>query len=455
MKNNYTLVNYKDKRYIVAKTNNKVPFIFNYDILEKLPNSNFFLRNNYVSCKNNNKEEYLHHIVKPFTDVSIDHINQIKQDNRRQNLRYANQSIQNQNQSKRKRVVNLPENCGINPQNIPTFIWYIKDDGRHGDRWMVEIKDKYIWKTTSTKDLSTKCKFELAKKHLRNLIITRPELFIERCINGKLGENAQQLKKEFIEILKLARYEYKEEISNEDCLKEDIDGLTEHEINILRQDNDYKHKNRPDNFDISNIPKYCYYIKATKDKGDAFCCTKLHPKQKESGKDWTTTKSKKVSIEEKYKQLLEYLDNNIYNPKENIIIPQKTSPKKEITPSDKFKLLDNQQLLTIIKMKCENKTTQEVSNYIKENFNIYINRNFISKLWNGENVGLSEVILNSTEYQDMIQNTKQRNVQSKKFTKDEIAWVLSNNLDKSLSQRVILFQEQFNKTITKTYLSKL
>ena len=55
----------------------------------------------------------------------------------------------------------------------------------------------------------------------------------------------------------------------------------------------------------------------------------------------------------------------------------------------------------------------------------------------------------------MIQNTKQRTVKSKKFTKDELEWVLSNNLDKSLSQRVILFQEQFNKTITKTYLSKL
>lgn len=43
---------------------------------------------------------------------------------------------------------------------------------------MVEIKDVYNWKTTSTKDLSTKCKFELAKKHLRNLIITQPELFM-------------------------------------------------------------------------------------------------------------------------------------------------------------------------------------------------------------------------------------------------------------------------------------
>ena len=72
-----------------------------------------------------------------------------------------------------------------------------------------------------------------------------------------------------------------------------------------------KGSNLPDDCKIKaeDIPKYCYYIKATKDKGDAFCCTKLHPKQKESGKDWTTTKSKKVSIEEKYKHLLEYLYN--------------------------------------------------------------------------------------------------------------------------------------------------
>lgn len=72
-----------------------------------------------------------------------------------------------------------------------------------------------------------------------------------------------------------------------------------------------KGSNLPDGCKIKaeDIPKYCYYVKATKTKGDAFCCTKLHPKQKDSGKDWTTTKSKKIPIEEKYKQLLEYLNN--------------------------------------------------------------------------------------------------------------------------------------------------
>jgi hypothetical protein len=73
-----------------------------------------------------------------------------------------------------------------------------------------------------------------------------------------------------------------------------------------------KGSNLPEDCKIKaeDIPKYCYYVKATTLKGDAFCCTKLHPKHKESKKDWTTTKSKKVSIEEKYKQLIEYLKDN-------------------------------------------------------------------------------------------------------------------------------------------------
>ena len=310
MKNTYTVVNYNNKKYIVAETNQKLPFVFDFDLLKKLPNYTFFLRNNYISCNNDYNELYLHHIVKPYNGVSVDHINQIKQDNREENLRYATQTVQNKNQSKRTRIVNLPENCGINPQHIPTFIWYIKENGNHGDRWMIEIKNKYAWKTTSSKDLSTKCKFELAKKHLRDLVKIQPELFDGHCINGQLNELAQKLKKEFIEILKLARYEYIDNINiyNIDYLKEDISELNENEKIILHKYKDYKHKNVPENFDISDIPKYCYYVPATKTKGDGFCCGRLHPKQKESKKDWATTKSKKISIEEKYKQLLDYIN---------------------------------------------------------------------------------------------------------------------------------------------------
>lgn len=56
-----------------------------------------------------------------------------------------------------------------------------------------------------------------------------------------------------------------------------------------------------------DIPEYCYYTKASITRGDAFCCSRTHPKQKEIGKDWSSSTSKKVSTEEKYKQLMDYL----------------------------------------------------------------------------------------------------------------------------------------------------
>lgn len=136
----------------------------------------------------------------------------------------------------------------------------------------------------------------------------------------------------------------------------------------------------------------------------------------------------------------------------NAVIKRKETAKIE---KNNLKLLNHEQIIHIIKMKHQDKTTQETSDYIKKNFNIYINRNLISKLWLGENVNLEEDILNSQEYKDMLKNTKKRTSSSKKFNKEEIDWILKFNLDKSLSDRVILFHNKFNKTITKAYVSKL
>ena len=308
MKNYYKKVQYQNQWYKVVQDTNENVFVID-DALE-LPENRFYKNNStgYIYFSNGKSAILLHHLVKSYNGTSVDHINQIKTDNRKVNLRYATQTQQNKNQMKRKRNVKLPEGCGINPNDIPTFIWYIKDNGNHGDRWMVEIKDKYNWKTTSSKEYSTKLKFELAKKHLRELIKKQPELFDGHCINGELNQEGCKLKLEYIEILRLAGYNYEDRVKSL-CLYEDIIGLTEKEVVILHQDVDTtKNKNLPSNMSDIVIPKYCYYISATKAKGDGFCCTKLHPKQKESGKDWTTTKSKKVSINDKFKQLLDYLN---------------------------------------------------------------------------------------------------------------------------------------------------
>ena len=454
MKNQYKIINYKNKEYIVAITDKNTPFIFDKDKLNILSNSNYYLhKTGYVYCRLESSTLLHRQIINCNFDgeLYVDHINRITTDNRLSNLRLVSQSEQNKNQSKQKRNVVLPLFCNINPQDIPTFIWYIKANGNHGDRWCVEITGKYIWKTTSTKQLTTKCKFELAKKHLRNLIDNQQELFIGHCMNGELSNIGKQLEKEYIDILKLSEYNYDKNETLKNYLQENIDGLNDEEIKLI---NEFEENRVNQKIDMK-IPKYCYYIKSTDNKGDGYCITRLHPKQKESGKDWMTTKSKKVSTKEKYKQMIEYLNDNDYHPKEDIIIKKTQKPRKEILPEDKFNLLNQQQLINIIKMKNQDKTTQEVTDYIKDNYNIYINRNFISKLWLGIDLKLSQDILNSQEYQDMKLNTKQKTVKSKKFNKEEIYWILKFNLDKSLGERVILFQKQFNKTITKAYLCKL
>lgn len=208
MKNQYTEVTYNNKEYIVANTPKNTPFVIDKIKLSSLPDVMFYKAHNYINCRIQ-KYIYLHYLITGHTfdgKMYIDHINRIPTDNRISNLRLATQSEQNKNQSKRKRNVILPDDCGINPRDIPTFIWYIRPEGSHGDRWMVEIKNKYEWKTTSSKKLSTKAKFELAKKHLKELKEKQPELLDGHCMNGELSDLGKILAEEYYEILKLAGY---------------------------------------------------------------------------------------------------------------------------------------------------------------------------------------------------------------------------------------------------------
>jgi hypothetical protein len=240
MKNQYKIVTYKSKEYIVANTKKNEPFIFDKDKLKDLSNVNYYIHNiGYVSCRLES-HTYLHHqLIMDYKfdgNLYIDHINRIKTDNRTSNLRLISQSDQNKNQMKKKRNVILPENCGVNSQDIPTFIWYIKSNGSHGDRWMVEIKEKYTWKTTSSKEYTTKCKFELAKKHLRNLIDLQPELFVGHCMNGELSDIGKKLEKEYIDILGLAGYNYTYKNDNlKKYLEKDFNGLNDDEIKLINE----------------------------------------------------------------------------------------------------------------------------------------------------------------------------------------------------------------------------
>jgi hypothetical protein len=126
------------------------------------------------------KELYLHNFVmgrlifpgKGATE-SIDHINGIGTDDRKVNLRLITQTQQNYNTKRRARVTVLPDNCGIATDDIPRNIYYMKPNGHHGDRFVIELKGlpdgDVEWKSISSKSISLHEKLNQAKAKLNEL----------------------------------------------------------------------------------------------------------------------------------------------------------------------------------------------------------------------------------------------------------------------------------------------
>lgn len=167
----------------------------------------------------NSKDIFIHELIKTFEEnelnkkkekQSIVHLNRINLDNRRSNLIYdTKDKVHNKNLKKKKRTINLPEESGIKPDDIPTFVWYLKPNDSHGERFMVSVGN-IKWKTSSSKDLSLTYKLEEAKKYLRNLKEEEPEIFENYSMNGEYTKKGKELMKSFIGIIKKAGYNFEE-----------------------------------------------------------------------------------------------------------------------------------------------------------------------------------------------------------------------------------------------------
>lgn len=188
----YYDVTFNNKEYVIAhiiSKGNECKFIFDkedYDTVSKY--SWHVISNNYISTTilHNEKRKplYLHNLImnrdafngKGQTE-SIDHINRIGFDNRKENLRLITQSEQNINQVKKKRNIVLPSDCGLTSEDIPRHIWYVHANGLHGDRFAIEFKTEgIIWKTTSSKKIDLHTKLASAKEKLQELYVLYPYL---------------------------------------------------------------------------------------------------------------------------------------------------------------------------------------------------------------------------------------------------------------------------------------
>ena len=333
-------IRYKNNAYAVMDLQYKdlhLPIVTDWDDFQKLKDMKKSWKCNkygFISCSHtlndSTKEIFLHELVMAMKQndagrISLNkpviHINRIGLDNRRANLIYdtPNKDL-NKNLKKKKRTIKLPPNSGISVEEIPTYVWYMKPNGSHGERFMVEIGD-LSWKTTSSKKLSLRYKLEEAKLFLRQLKKERAELFEDYSMNGDYTKDGLDLIDSYYTIIQRAGYD---NITKAD-LKSTTDQLikpgsfSRKEKNILKsqgslipqQEGGQKRRviNRlpPDSgVRQSDIPKYAYYRPSFKNRGDYFV-VENHPKQ--NVRIWQTTSSTKISTQEKFVELLEYINS--------------------------------------------------------------------------------------------------------------------------------------------------
>lgn len=367
---NHEIVKYNSKEYIVCcipfKSEYKLFIIDNNDNSNTVLNRTWHYRSDgsYVSSPEYvdkiKKELYLHNLIMDKLTFkgkgqqhTIDHINRIGTDNRKENLRsLTSQSAQNFNQCKRERKIELPENSNINIEGIPKNIYYAKSIGLHGDYFYIEFKGiptlcpdekKYTWKSTKSKSVDLQIKLQQTINKLIELKNTYVEL-TNVVFTYELDEQRKKSINEYNDILKLSHYpkniiEQNLRTYNSDYINKfindtesTVDGPNDIEPYVsehadLKQNNSEQNKsskktislekitiiknagkksdNLPENcgITINQIPKYCYFRPESEIRGCKFVIDR-HPKLVEQElRQWATTESKKISILEKFKLL--------------------------------------------------------------------------------------------------------------------------------------------------------
>lgn len=326
-------VNYNNKDYSVVSfkfKNVKYPLIFDtriYKIIKKLDRKWYVNDKRYIYTHKNGSdvEIYIHEVIKKIlvqlkedtkNTKAIVHLDKITFDNRTVNLQWdINDKDVGKNLMKKSRTAELPDECDIDMDDLPTFLWYIKSTEKTSDRFYLNIGN-VKWKSTSSSKLSTRYKLEESKKHMRYLKKNSPELFSSRSMNSDFNKYGQKLLDEYVEIANKAGFDKLNKVNltkkTDKILCEDVYGLTNLEKYLL---DTYDPK---DNVNINTriksyqkkyhkltirLPKYCKYNKGKMGNGDGYYVIKDHP----NCKQWEGTNSKLITTENKYKELKDKL----------------------------------------------------------------------------------------------------------------------------------------------------
>jgi hypothetical protein len=250
---------YRGKRYTVAVikyAGYSLPILLDrevYKVIKKLDKKWYVNDKNHVYCIHYSQNLdgssrptaiYLHEIVVKITKHAnlsyprnrpIIHINNIHFDNRIENLQFDTPNKDHlKNTKKKNRTINLSK-YGIKVEELPTYMWYLKPDSSHGDRFTIEIPGHIHWRTTASKKVSLRYKLEEAKKYLRHLKNNRPDIFESFSMNGDMTSHGIKLYKEYNVMIAKAGFVMKD-LSNDktdDFLRQTTTNLSTFEIYLL------------------------------------------------------------------------------------------------------------------------------------------------------------------------------------------------------------------------------
>jgi hypothetical protein len=252
----YQTITYKGKKYVVCKIPYEkviAPVILDvniFNLISKLNKSwhindkGFVITTHRVHRDNTvtNVDICMHDLVMRLNGETsmypIIHINTLGIDNRYENLMLDTKFKDiTKNLKKKKRTIVLPKSSKVHVDNIPSFVWYIKEDKSHGDRFAIMLPD-HSWKSTSSRKVSLRYKLEETKKYLRWLKNIKSELFNSIAMNGDLNDNGKKLLQSFYVLAKMANFDNLNVMTgggNTDMLfTEDHTNLTENEIVLLQ-----------------------------------------------------------------------------------------------------------------------------------------------------------------------------------------------------------------------------
>lgn len=328
----YQLVTYKGKKYCICRykkrdRTSRLFVIDGSDLKKILGISHLWYEvNGYIGysemINSHVTRHYLHNLI---MDRMIDrykskkyevrHINNNIYDNRKINLRISEHSL-NKNQKIRKRKCKLPIGSGLRSQDIPKYVTYCKAQGNHGDYFAIELKidgSRKSWKSTKSKNILLRDKLIEIKKKLLDIACEYPELAEEKNILRNYTDKQIKLMKEFNEIIKKSdyacAYDNLIEIPKAETFHVNINDASKETRRYIKSNNTAikigrKHINalpRKCGITYDMIPKYCYYLRETDNRGDGFGISSRHPMS--GGKGWITSRSKKFSLKRKFTEL--------------------------------------------------------------------------------------------------------------------------------------------------------